>query len=236
MLSWMKNVVFCVLLFSAVAPVGFAQQVAPPQDQSKHYFTVFTHKDWQSRPAESRLMSIVNSQPMASVVERCHFNHYTEADPVYAAGRFWNVRESDFPVVVISDPRGGYFYKVSGQNVPSTSAAMFADAKEAFDRDKVASAETSAVALPLVNQDCPDGICPMPVDPSARKPLLPNAPWNADGEVDQGAGLLFGDTPIRDSIGWGVFGLCALAALGVLLVFFVVGAIVLVMALYVLKK
>lgn len=193
--------VFLLLLFPSLAAT--AQRVDPPKDKAKYYLTVFTHDDWANRPDEVRLLKQLDEQPMLKLKASCHYNHYTTSDPVYSSGRYWNIREPEFPVVVISDPRGGYFYKASKGNIPSTSAEMFEDAKTCYYRDKEANASNKEAQA---SQDCPDGMCPLqPTPPPDRQPVFPNAPWNDSPEDQEWGGVFGGDTPVRDtfaSVGW----------------------------------
>jgi hypothetical protein len=228
----------CVLLLVSFGSTCIAQRVDPPQDSQRYYLTVFTSDNWKNNAIESRLMRNLDEEPLAKLKRNCHFNHYTTSNPVYVAGRFWNIKTSDFPVIVVSKPNGGYFYKASNTNIPSTAQAIFDEAKAAFSRDKEAQAEDPVIVddPALLAQDCPDGmVCPTPEENSGRRPLFPNAPWNNTG-MDTIEGIFGGGSPIRDSlasVGWVIGSVIILFFLSIAFFGFVLMAL---MALYVFIK
>lgn len=230
------------LLFCMAASTAVAQQIDPPQDQDRYYMSVFTHDNWQSIPEESRLIQMLDQGSMARLKAGCAFKHYTQTEPVYATGRFWNIRESEFPVLLISDRDGAYFYKISKGNIPGSADQIFEDAKQAFYKDK--ALHENALPKPTITYD--PVIVPEPInyepepgnyDPIERDPILPNAPWNKPVQVDHDISGIFGPgTPVRDSLGsvaW-IFG--SIVALFFLSVLFFGFLMVLALVLYVLKR
>jgi len=234
MFSVITKALIGVLLLLSTGAVGYAQRVdPPPQDGSRYYFTIFTHADWRERPDEARLVKNVDAAPLIDLKAKCHFNHYTEKNPVFVAGRFWQISEKDFPVIVISKPNGGYFYKASGSNIPSSASEIFEQAKAAFLRDKEVQNGFPEIEYEDVAEDCPDGFCPTPQVPSARRPVFPNAPWNVDSNIE---GLFGGGSPIRDSLGYAAWVLGAVIILFFLSVAFFGFMFVLAIAIYAFKK
>lgn len=225
---------YLTLVLLLLLPSGvLAQRVDPPpaSETNRPYLTIFTNSNWAQIPQERALIESFGVEPMAGLKARTNFKHYTPADPVYASGRFKNIPQSDFPVVILGNPDGGYFYKASKDTLPSTGQALFEAMRTAYRRDRSLTGPAIVPLLPVndVSQDCPDGYCPVPNTPDAnRDPVFPNAPWNVDTDEDQSLeGFFGGDTPVRDSLGYatiiGVSLLVAIMGMGVL----IVGAIVL---------
>jgi len=236
MFSVVNKALLCVLLFLSFGLTGYAQRVdPPPQDAGRLYFTIFTHSDWEKRPDERQLVRNVDTAPLLDLKGKCHFNHYTESNPVFVAGRFWNISEKDFPVIVISRPTGGYFYKASGKNIPSSASGIFEEAKAAYYRDNEAQGNQAAIQAEEFDlvENCPDGICPTPQSPAARKPVFPNAPWNVDSNIE---GLFSGGSPIRDSLAYVGWVIGAVIILFFLAIAFFGFMFVLAIAIYAFKK
>lgn len=230
--------VACVLLllFSPVATL--AQRVdPPPQEQGKWYVSVFTHSDWEQRSQERALLESFGREPLAELKKNVHFKHYTEKEPVYASGRFPTIPVSDFPVVILSDARGGYIYKASKNTMPTPGQPLFMAMKEAYQRDK-ALPQDSAVPIPEASsvsdleeedfapysQQTPD-FGPSP--DFNRDPVFPNAPWNRDEDANPAIEFLFGgNTPIRDSLGYAAWIAGAVLAMFFLSIIFIGGIVV----------
>lgn len=209
-----------VLLLASVAP---AQEVSPPQDSGKYYMYVFTHADWRNRPDEARLMQNLSQEPLATLRSKCNFKHYTESEPVYAAGRYWNVPVSDFPAIIISDPRGAYFYSAYKSNIPPTAQGVFDEAKKFYLINKSAH-ETSPAP-------------PKTPETDQRKPVFPNAPWNNQDQADGGIeGLFWSGNPILQTAAWSGWVVTGLIFLFVLFLIICVAAPFGLIALYLVSK
>ena len=205
----------CVLLLLFSTATAVAQRIdPPPQEQKKQYLSVFTHSDWDQRSQERALIESLSRPPMSDLIGKVHLKHYTERDPVFAAGRFPTITMDDFPVVIFSDSRGGYVFKASKLTLPTPGQPLYNAIKEAFQRDRaLAQTEPPEIPLPpvseetgesseLAEEDCPDGYCP-PAPDFNRDPVFPNAPWNqGDQDLDSMEFLFGGDTPVRDSLGY----------------------------------
>lgn len=230
----------CLALVSVcfLAPAAaYAQRMDTPQADKVLDITVFTHADWQQRPQESRLIANLSEGNLRAVKDASNFVHYTTAEPVYLSGRYWNVKESDFPVIIIANAGGGYFYKASKSTLPDTEQELYRQARLARQKDIAAhQSQSPAIDLASVEQSCPDGICPP--DPQ-RQPWLPNAPWNQpDSDMDGSSvsGLWGGDTPIRDGLGYAAWLAGAVVFLFFLSVVFIGLIILAFAAAYVFKR
>jgi len=178
----------------------YAQRIEPPPSDPTHYLSIFTSSNWADNPQEKALIDSLRVEPMSLLKSRTNFKHYTPADPVYAAGRFSTITQDQFPVVIMGDANGGYFYKASRDTLPSDGRVLFEEMKEAYLRDK-ALKTPPVVPLNFINDDSPS----YPQPDVNRDPVFPNAPWNIDSQVDQTLeGIFGGDTPVRDSLGYGV--------------------------------
>lgn len=224
----------CLLLSSSVS----AQRVAPSQDFKKYDVILFTNQDWQSIPQESRLVSAFNSGELANLKKSSNFVHYTQAEPVYLAGRYWQIQPKDFPVLIVAHSQqygGGYFFKASKDSMPSVSE-LFDQIRSAYHRDAAANKDNPVEANSQLStpagQDCDDGSCKVP----PRSPLLPNAPWNQPSELDVVEGLFGPSTPIRDSLGYGAWILTAIIALIFLSVVFFGFVLVVSITIWVFRK
>lgn len=100
-----------------------------PKTQDKLYLTVFTHSDWARRPTEARLIESLKAEPLLSVVLNTHFNHYTPDVKMYQERWAGIFPESEFPVILLQKPDGGYFYKASGDHIPPNSIELTKEMK-----------------------------------------------------------------------------------------------------------
>lgn len=226
----------CVLLLLFSASAAVAQRVdPPPTEQGKWYISVFTHSDWEQRPQEKALLESFAREPLAGLKKGVHYKHYTELEPVYASGRFPMIPVSDFPVVILSDSRGGYIYKASKNTMPTPGEPLFMAMREAYQRDKAIPAEPvvpipeAASAQDSTSDLQQDDIAPyVPPSPDFnRDPVFPNAPWNQDEAADDPMEFFFGgDTPIRDSLGYAAWIAGAVLAMFFLSVLFIGGIVV----------
>ncbi len=224
----MQPVKLMILLAVLVSPyMAVAQEAKPPQDSKKYYMYVFTHSDWQNRPDESLLMSNLSQKPMLDLKNKCHFNHYTEAEPVYVTGRYWNVPVEKFPAIILADSSGAYFYASYKDHIPSTSQGIFDDAKKFYAINKDAHL-TPAAPQPVVDE---------PIVDEPRQPLMPNAPWNRTPEDDFDIGGLFGPgTPILDGVRWTGWIFTGLMAIFAMFMLICIAAPFGIMALYLFSK
>lgn len=230
------NLVLALLLLLPAA--ASAQRVDPPQNFKQYEVILFTHANWQSIPQEAALVNSFSSGDLAKLKASSNFIHYTQNEPVYVAGRYWNVPATEFPVIIVAHSAqrgGGYFYKASKDSMPPVSS-LFSKISEAYHRDANARKNTELAVNAAVSgefeQDCPDGYCP----PSERQPLLPNAPWNRPDSVDVVEGLFGPDTPIRDSLGYAAWLFGAIIALVFLSVIFFGFVMVVSMIIWVFRK
>lgn len=184
------NFIKTLILAAVLASPVIGQEIQPQADANRHYFSVFTHENWQSIPEESRLMAMLEEGSLKKLKDQCHFKHYTDSDEVYVAGRFWSVNKQDFPVLIISNPAGSYFYKIDRSCIPYSADAIYENAKAAYYRNKELQEQDTAQDMPQEQY-------------IERDPILPNAPWNRDQPDSYDIeGIFGGGTPIRDTVAW----------------------------------
>lgn len=182
------------LLLIACAPLGlFGQQTPPdPTEASRPFVSIFTHADYARRPAEAKLVAMVQTGDLFNFVRGSRFKHYTDDDPIYRGRLASMFPESTFPVITVQRPDGGYWYKASGGRIPSAADAMLEEIKFYTALDPAPDSSAKTQILPAADcPDCPDGYCPDPYSypPAANPNALPDM-----------AELFGGRTPIRDSL------------------------------------
>jgi hypothetical protein len=209
-----------LLAFVLLASTCFAQPAKQPDDAKKYWLTVITHADWAKRPNEKALIENLQKEPFLSVARTHRFNHYTTAKKIYAERYEPSYPEESLPVVIRQRPDGGYVYKASGQNVP-TSAESLLDEMKFYANLTPSEGQTSVTREPVDTED--------EEEDSER-------PWKRPNIIDEDAlpdsvAIFGGGTPIRDSLGFSAQILTLVAVCGFLLLM----SLVAVMALKVMK-
>ena len=79
------NFIKTLILAAVLASPVIGQEIQPQADANRHYFSLFTHENWQSIPEESRLMAMLEEGSLKKLKDQCHFKHYTDSDEVSLA-------------------------------------------------------------------------------------------------------------------------------------------------------
>lgn len=210
-----------ICLICLICPsLAIAQQVpTPPPENRRPHLSIFTTDLYRSIPEEAALVDAFDKDPqLKQLKSQTNFHHFTNSGPLgtlYKA-RFSKVIPPDrFPAILLQRADGGYVYKATGSNVPSSPSAIFdemahyakldpltgpADSKEArpwFRPLRDISYQLQGVAdvdgPPQDCPDCPDGRCPVPDDTAPSYPDSSNAPLQPDS-VELG-----GRHPVRET-------------------------------------
>lgn len=154
-------------------PVG-ERVVTLPNDGGKWHLSIwYANKTTDS--ASRRLANYFASDPVLQSISTQAIIHEHDAsnpDPVFAA------RYSDQPApgVLLQNSKGVVVYKATGNNIPTTGAAL---ATEILD------------SVGIKAQDCPDGNCPLP-DDTGRRPLADRRPNRNSQQVTEGQQVALG--------------------------------------------
>lgn len=191
-----------------------------PKTQDKLYLSIFTHSDWANRPNEVRLIESLKAEPLLSVVLNTHFNHYTPAVKMYQERWKDIFPESDFPVIILQQPSGGYIYKASGSSIPATSIALEKEMKD-FARLIPSNQPSQINKTPTIQ---PEG----EGDDAAKRPFFPRDEDEADdGELPDSIDIFGGRMPFRDTVASGAAMFQAAAVMCFLLLATAIAALVL---------
>lgn len=196
------------------------QEVPRVNDAGKPYLTIITHADWARRPAERRLIEDIKSQPMLDVAQKSHFNHYTTRDAIYASRWSQVYPEDSLPALVLQDSSGGYWFKGSGDNVPSGSQAIFETLKRFKEMDPSSRAEAFSIMSP-------EDIRPMDPPENDDQEGRIRRPKKDEPPTPDSAELFGGKTPVRDMMASAAMIIVGIIAIGFLLVMCVIGSVVL---------
>ena len=203
-----------LLAFLLLCATAIAQPAEKPDDASKYWLTVYTHADWAKRPDEKQLIDNITSEPVKGIAAKHRFNHITTGMKVYGERYADSYPEELLPVIVRQRPDGGYVYKASGQNIPSTSQGL-------YDEMKMYAKLTPSEDQPLLQQE------PIDTPQDTKKPILPwRQPEEPQDDLPDSVSI-FGGTPIRDSLGLGATFMMLTAVTAFLCVILVVMAAVL---------
>lgn len=130
---------------------------------------------------------------------------FTPDNRLYQA-RFTSViSPSQFPAIVVQDSTGGHLHAAGKNMIPGTSAELWSDIQKGYTNYKQAKSGlmqmTGAIktrgynwdaeinpGMQLAPQDCPDGICPLPNDDQAWRPLDRLRPDRDGGGLFDGGG------------------------------------------------
>ncbi len=204
-----------LIAFLLLAAVCSAQPAKPPQDAASYYLTVITHADWAKRPGEKALIENITREPMLGVAKAHRFNHYTTGKAIYKERYEQYFPEDALPVVIRQKPDGGYVYKASGRNIPTSSKALYDEMK--FYAQLTPSEGQNSVQQEPVDQTDED---------NSERPW--NRPINIDEDVLPDSVSIFGGgTPLRDSLGFSAQIMSLVAACGFLLLMSLVAALAL---------
>ena len=185
----------CLICLICVNSVWAQQVQLPPPENTLPHLSIFTSPFYKSMPEHAALVKAFESDPNLAKVKRgTNFHHYTDRDPLYKARYAKTVPPDRFPAIMLQRADGGYVYKATGSNVPSSPSAIFdemahyakldpltgpADSKEArpwrpwqvrdisYQLQGIADVDGPPQDCP----DCPGGTCP-PRDPGEVPPSL----------------------------------------------------------------
>jgi len=163
-----------------IAQVGSQPKPQPkpspvPQVQVKQAnnsnIDIFVGSDAQSQ----QLLKWFNSDPdLLKLKSGVNFQAYGAGNSLYKTRYASIIPESLFPAVVFTRPDGGHIHLASKDQIPSTAKELYEDLKQSFRLMQSVFSPTPAKQEQASSPDCPDGNCPLPVDPVNRKPLFPN--------------------------------------------------------------
>ncbi|QDV26923.1 hypothetical protein [Aureliella helgolandensis] len=212
-------------LMSLQCGLVVAQNVpADPADAARPYLSIFTHPDYAARPQEAALVRAVQGGELLRFAQSSHFKHYTSSDPIYRDRFSTMFPTSTFPIVCVQRSDGAYWYKASGNRVPTDGRQLLDEIKYyvALDPQLNPSGGTAESGLKTqigyeYEQCGPDGCPPRP------DTWLPNV----NPQLPDSSDFVQIKTPVRDSMASGVSTLFAVLACGFLLFVLVVSAIVL---------
>ena len=162
-----------LMKLDAKGPIG-ERVVTLPNDGGKWHLSIwYANKTTDS--ASRRLANYFASDPVLQSISTQAIIHEHDAsnpDPVFAA------RYSDQPApgVLLQNSKGVVVYKATGNNIPTTGAAL---ATEILD------------SVGIKAQDCPDGNCPLP-DDTGRRPLADRRPNRNSQQVTEGQQVALG--------------------------------------------
>lgn len=205
----------CGLLAIVLVNAAWAQQVTPdPHDSHKAYVSIFTHADYAGRPNEAQLVRNIQSGPLLDFARSCHFKHYTTKDPIYQERFASMFPEATLPVICVQRFDGAYWYKNSGNRIPSDPGQLLEEIE--FYRQLDPALDTNSKNQ--YDEPCgPDG-CPLPISPN----------YSPADSLPDSAELFGGKTPIRDSLASMASTAFAIVALAFLVVIIIVALIILV--------
>jgi hypothetical protein len=143
---------------------------------------VFIGSDAQSQ----QLLKWFNSDPdLLKLKSGVNFQAYGAGNSLYKTRYASIIPESAFPAVVFTRHDGGHIHLASKDQIPATAKELYEDLKQSFRLMQSLDNPTPAKQEQASSPDCPDGNCPLPVDPVNRKPLFPNLrpPPTPDGNL-----------------------------------------------------
>ncbi|HEV3340370.1 MAG TPA: hypothetical protein VG125_08430 [Pirellulales bacterium] len=149
-----------------------------PNDGQAWHTTVVTHE--QPTPRERQLLGWFDREPeLIRLKQQTHFHRYTPQSAVYK-----NVQpavSNGLPAVIVQDGTGAVVYKVSGDNVPSTSWPLV--------RGIIDCIRAHCPHCPKPKPKPTPAPEPAPVEPPSDKPVIPdvvgpNDNTPADGRDD----------------------------------------------------
>lgn len=121
-----------ILLLCLLCSPCFAQQGTMPQDKGKNYLTIVTHDDWKKHPEDVALVEMLRVDPMNKAARLCHFNHYTPSMVLFKDRLADKIDTSRLPAIMYQkagEPAGPVVYLVYGDEIPTSSQALFDDMK-----------------------------------------------------------------------------------------------------------
>lgn len=186
---WFKRFLLPILLL-ALPKFAIAQQTRPIDDGDVPYLVAFTSGN---DSAIDRWCSNAITKPtdpvMQEIVSACRVRVIDAKKPaaVYDTRYAGAIDESRLPCIAFTNAKGGVLYVADRTALPPNESALareiqfFADAAEnaiEITQDNWPNSNRGEISF-LPQQDCPDGICPVPVAPNdvpsteQRKPLFP---------------------------------------------------------------
>lgn len=180
--------------------IGLAQQVpTPPPENSRPHLSIFTSSLYRLLPEDAALVKAFETDPqLIKVKAGTNFHHYTDRDPLYKARYAKTIPLDRLPAIMLQRADGGYVYKATGSNVPSSPSDIFDEMAHYAKLDPLTGPSDSQEARPWqvralylddgipdvdgLPQDCPGGRCPVPNDtvPNDNDNLAPNYPDSAE--------------------------------------------------------
>jgi hypothetical protein len=146
-----------------------------PNDGQAWHTTVVTHE--QPRPQERQLLAWFDREPeLIRLKRQTHFHHYTPKSAVYK-----NVEpavSNGLPAVIVQDGAGAVVYKVSGDNVPSTSWPLVRGIIDCI------RAHCPHCPKPKPKPTPEPAPQPVPVEPPSDKPVIPDV-IGPDGDTPE---------------------------------------------------
>jgi hypothetical protein len=164
-----------------------AQSTPPVNDKDAPYLVVFTTGD--STPQDKWLELAVQDprdQIMSDITRACRVRVVNSKNPssVYRTRYEQAIERSRLPAIVFTQADGGVLYVADRTCLPPNENALareiqfFAEAAEKAQPLNGPWVNSNERGIMQYSQDCPDGVCPVPVAPNdsqaeQRKPLFP---------------------------------------------------------------
>jgi len=183
---YLRKILLPILLF-ALPKMAIAQSTPPVNDKDAPYLVVFTTGD--NTQLDQYLQNCVTAprdSVMRDIVDACRIRVVDSKKPesVYRTRYEQAIERSRLPAIVFTQADGGVLYVADKTLLPPNESALareiqfFAEAAEKAQPLNGPWVNSNERGIMQYSQDCPDGVCPVPVAPNdsqaeQRKPLFP---------------------------------------------------------------